>query len=361
MNASAEFTNGGAAVAIKHDASTAISAETAKAVQEVQAALVIAKKFPRDQNEAYSRIMTACGRKALAENALYAYPKGGQVVTGPSIRLAEMLVQNWGNIDFGIRELSQADGVSEVEAYCWDMQTNSRSRKTFHVKHIRYSKAKGNVDLTDPRDIYEMTANQGARRLRACILAVIPGDVVEAAVEQCEATLNGVSDEPIEDRIKKLVHAFKSLGVSKGMLEARLGHKIEATINAELTTLRTIFKSLKDGMASRDDFFDVEGPNTTAQTEDLQEKLKKRDTKKKKKPVEPAAEEEPEGPQEPPQGEAAAATDEQMKIINDAYVKLRRLPDKASETKANDLERYLNSPDVDFDSAAAWVKKLEKK
>ena len=59
--------------------------ESARAVQEVQASLIIAKKFPRDQNEAYTRIMTACQRPSLAKDALYAYPRGGQMVTGPSL------------------------------------------------------------------------------------------------------------------------------------------------------------------------------------------------------------------------------------------------------------------------------------
>lgn len=42
--------------------------------------------------------------------------------------------------------------------------------------------------LTDSRDIYEATANFGARRMRACILGVIPGDVVDMAVNECKET-----------------------------------------------------------------------------------------------------------------------------------------------------------------------------
>ena len=53
--------------------------------QEVQAAMVIAKKFPRDEVESYNRIMQSCKRKSLAESAMYEYPRGGTKVTGPSI------------------------------------------------------------------------------------------------------------------------------------------------------------------------------------------------------------------------------------------------------------------------------------
>ena len=38
-------------------------------------------------------------------------------------RLAEEAARCWGNVDFGIKELSQKDGESEMLAYCWDMET----------------------------------------------------------------------------------------------------------------------------------------------------------------------------------------------------------------------------------------------
>lgn len=140
--------------------------------QEVQAAMVIAKKFPRDEYEATEKIKRTCQRSTLAEQAIYSYPRGGQNVSGPSIRLAEALAQNWGNIDYGIIELEQKDGKSEMMAYAWDLESNTRVTKIFGVEHKRDTK-KGSYVLTDSRDIYEATANFGARRMRACILGHI--------------------------------------------------------------------------------------------------------------------------------------------------------------------------------------------
>ena len=94
--------------------------------QEVQAAMVVAKRFPRDEVTSHNRILNACKRKSLAERAVYEYPRGGENVTGPSIRLAEVMAQNWGNLDFGITELEQKNGSSTVMAYCWDLETNTR-------------------------------------------------------------------------------------------------------------------------------------------------------------------------------------------------------------------------------------------
>jgi len=231
--------------------------EQTRAAQEVQASVIMAKKFPRDENAAFQRIRRACTRPFLAEQAIYAYPRGNETVTGPSIRLAETIAQNWGNISFGIKEVSQENGVSLAKAYAWDLETNTIHEKEFHVPHKRYTK-RGSYILTDPRDIYELVANNGARRLRACILGVIPGDIAEAAVEECKKTLSS-GKEPLTDRVRKLVSAFSELGISIEHIEKRLNHKLEVIIEPEMVTLRAIYKSLKDGMAKREDFFDLKG------------------------------------------------------------------------------------------------------
>ena len=177
--------------------------------QEVQGAIVMAKKFPRDEYDAMERIKRTCQRATLAEQAIYSYPRGGQTVMGPSIRLAEALAQNWGNIDYGVIELEQKNGASEMMAYAWDLESNTRVTKIFTVEHKRDTK-KGTYQLTDSRDIYEATANFGARRMRACILGVIPGDVVDMAVGECKETVRkGIGKEPINERVTKLINAFK--------------------------------------------------------------------------------------------------------------------------------------------------------
>lgn len=225
--------------------------------QEVQGAIVMAKKFPRDEVESFNRIVRACQRKGLAENAMYEYPRGGTKVVGPSIRLAEAMAQNWGNIDFGIIELEQKNGESQVMAYAWDLETNTRQTKVFTVPHIRSTK-KGNVPLTDPRDIYEMVANQGARRVRACILGVIPGDVQDAAIDQCNKTMSEGEKKPVIDLVRDMAAIFeREFSVPIEAIEKYIGCKSEAFSMNDLVRLRRVYKSLHDGMAKREDYFDL--------------------------------------------------------------------------------------------------------
>lgn len=281
--------------------------------QEVQAAMVIAKRFPRDQLGAYQRILRACERSGLAAEAMYAYPRGGQQITGPSIRLAEVLAQNWGNLDFGIVELEQKVGVeSIVMSYCWDLETNTRQAKVFTVKHER-SKRSGNEILTDPRDIYELVANQGARRLRSCILGIIPGDVVDDAIAKCEDTLTkkDQADGPLIDRIKRLALAFQKQGVTTQMMEMRLGKKSDAWTEFDYSTLKKIFLSIRDGFQKKEDFFTYEatqegkeGPGAAGPK--FQEPAPQPPQKPVRAPRKPAAEQPPADPVPAPPAPAPA-------------------------------------------------------
>ena len=233
-----------------------VAVESSRAIAEAQGKLVIAKRFPRNYTEAYAKAMEACSRKAFAEKAFYNYPRGKQTVTGPTIRFAEEMARCYGNCDYGIKELSHEDGRSEMQAYCWDLETNTISSQNFTVEHIMETKD-GNRKLTSQRDIYERTANDGARRLRSRILAILPPDLVEDCINECKKTLAGNNTEPLADKIKKMVIGFQKLGVSQEMLEDRMGHTIDSTTPDELTEYVGIFNGIKQKETSISDWFDM--------------------------------------------------------------------------------------------------------
>lgn len=258
------------------------SQNNAREMKEVEAAIVLAKRFPRDSFQALRRIKDSCKRKKLAQGSMYAYPRGGQTVTGPSIRLAEEIARNWGNLTFGIKEVEQQDGYSLVEAFCWDYETNVRQVKQFKVEHVRYTRSAGKKKLVDPRDIYEAVANQGARRLRACILGVIPLDVIEEAIDECQKTLTNANDTPIADRIRAMLDAFSKFQVTQEMIEKRLNHTIDITSEIELVDLIKIHNSMRDGMSKRNDWFEFDTPQESAASDKLNSIGDKKETQKEK-------------------------------------------------------------------------------
>jgi hypothetical protein len=242
--------------------------DQARAVAEAQAALVIAQSRPRNEVQSRDRIMQACQRASLAQVAVYAFPRGGQQVTGPSVRLAEVAARCWGNMTYGFRELDRRDGVSEVESFAWDLETNTKALRQFAVNHLR-DKRGGPVKLTQERDIYELIANQAQRRVRACILEIIPGDIIEEAVSECEKTLHaaviGNGDQDIKSVAKGMVEAFKKIGATKKAIEDRLGHRIDSIQPAEIMRLREIYASIKDGFSTVEDWFGKVQDKTTDQ------------------------------------------------------------------------------------------------
>lgn len=253
--------------------STAV-AETAGALQsqsreiaETQTKYLMAQRFPRDPVAAMDRILNAFTRPTLAEKAEYQFARGGSDIAGPSIRAAEAIAQQWGNMEQGFRELSRSvdeRGVSfsEVEAFCVDLQGRTSKRLTFIVKHWRDTK-QGGYAIKDERDIYELMANQAQRRVRACILAMIPGDVVEAAMSQVEITLKATADTSPE-AMAKMVKAFEPWGVTKDLIEKKIQRRIDAIQPAQVITLKRIYASLRDDMSKPEDWFEfAEGTTPT--------------------------------------------------------------------------------------------------
>lgn len=232
-----------------------VAIEASRAIAEAQGKLVIAKRFPRNEVDAYAKAMEACQRPTMAAKAFYSFPRGGQTVEGPTIRFAEELARCWGNIDYGIKELSQDDGKSEMQAYAWDLETNAQSVQNFTNPHQR-EQGKKMVKLTTQRDIYENNANMATRRLRSRILAILPSWFVEDAIEECKKTLAGRNDTPLIDRVKKMVVAFAKIGVTQDQIERRLKKKID-TMNADdFVEYTGIFNAIKQGESKIADWFE---------------------------------------------------------------------------------------------------------
>ena len=245
-----------------------IAIEASRAIAEAQGKLVIAKRFPRDEVQSYAKAMEACQRPTMAAKAFYSFPRGGQTVEGPTIRFAEELARCWGNIDYGIKELSQDDGKSEMQAYAWDLETNAQSVQNFTNPHQR-EQGKKMVTLTSQRDIYENNANMATRRLRSRILAILPAWFVEDAIAECKKTLAGQNDTPLIDRVKKMVVQFAKLGVTQEMIEKRLKRKIDTMTSDDFVEYVGIYNAVKGGESKIADWFDAQ-----KEANDLTEALK---------------------------------------------------------------------------------------
>lgn len=234
----------------------ATAVEQSRAVAEVQAAVVVAQQCPRNIQNALAEMRASCKQTGLAERAFYRYSRGGSSVSGASVHLARELARCWGNIQYGIAELRRDDEAreSEMQAFAWDVQTNTRSAQIFIVPHLRDTRD-GSKPLTDTRDIYENNANQGARRLREAIFSVLPPWFVEEAKNLCNQTLKDGGGKPLAQRIADALALFGEIGVTEDQIEQKLDRKSGDWTEHDIAQLRVIYGSLQRGEVTREEEF----------------------------------------------------------------------------------------------------------
>ena len=242
-----------------------VAVEESASIAEIQAKMILARNFPRNVESCLEYIKLECQNKGLAEKASYEFPRGDSVVRGPSIRLVECVARHWGNVLSGIKEVSSNDKEATVKAYCWDLETNFADEKVFTVPYVRTTKKNGKIPLTDERDRYEMMANMGARRKRACIQAVIPQFVIDEAMEYCSKTLEeSLKGKNIEDIKNAMLDAFKAKAdwITPTDFEAVIGKPFENINAKDIVKLRNLYNAINDGFVKPEVAFKKETDNS---------------------------------------------------------------------------------------------------
>lgn len=229
---------------------------------EIESAIIVAKRFPRDEAGAYTRIMRSCDRASFAEGARYAFPRGGATVTGPSVQLARELARCWGNVRYGLRMVDVTEDQVHIRGYALDLESNNYVEVEDRFARLVQRKQNGRTVWVSPdeRDLRELVNRRGAICIRNAILQLLPPDVIDDAVRAAEATIRkAASGELKQDRqaaIRRLALAFDGLGVTTEMLTDHLGHDLDLITEEELADLRGVYASIRDGNTKRADHFD---------------------------------------------------------------------------------------------------------
>lgn len=240
--------------------------EQSRATAEVHGAIVVAQQVPRDINRAVSEMELSCSRSTMAERAFFTYRRAGSQITGPSVHFARELARCWGNMQYGLSQLHRSDerGETEMLAWAWDVQMNTRAETRFFVKHVRDRSGGEVVVLTDQRDIYERLTNDGARRLREMILNLLPEWFVEEGKRIAYRALEAGDGTSLEDRIAKAVEAWESKGISAKRLEARIGKPRVAWAVEDVALLSVIWGALTRGETTVAEEFPADAGITAA-------------------------------------------------------------------------------------------------
>ena len=254
MNAPATY-NPPATTSINLSQSTAI--EQSRAVAEVQAQIVVAQNCPRNIQRALAEMRETCGQMAMANQAFYAVPNRGN---GASVHLMRELARIWGNIEHGSKELAR-DEVrgSEILAFAWDYETNSRSSRTYIVPHERM-KGKGRQKLTDLGDITNNNNNVAARAVRECISNILPRWFTDEAQTICRRTLEKGEGKSLDERVADMVDVFRKIGITESQIETKLGKKRGQWSAGDVAQMGIVYTSITRDNYDKDEMFPLSEP-----------------------------------------------------------------------------------------------------
>ena len=325
----------------------------AAALQKVQARVLVAKKFPRNEDQCFQAVVRSCSRFNFAEKAEYRFKRGSKpdgkggftdnIVQGPSVYLAREMCRIWGNLDHGFDIISEDDDRVTIRGWAWDLQTNSEIHQdnTFRKVHQRYDKKAGQTiwkPITDDRDLRELKNRQGALAERNCMLALLPEDLKQDAVEKARETVTNKITEDPESHRKKILEGFLQVNVSAEQLEKFLGCKVAGASPAQLVELRSMWRAIADGVSVWTDYLPAETTEEGGQPmkspktrEGMKNKLKKANAASDKKGKQKEQSQPPQGtdnkpaegaaPPEPPPTpqDGDPASEGQLAIIKAMY------------------------------------------
>jgi hypothetical protein len=237
---------------------------TAQAKANVEPRFVLALQRPRDIDTVRVRLLKECKRPGFAQVARYSKPVGGQRIEGPSIRFAEAALRLMGNVLPETSVIYDDERKRIVRVSVTDLETNlTYSSDVAIEKTVERSNLKdGQVPLSSRKNSYGKTvyllpateddiANKVnaavSKALRGHALRILPGDILEEAMELCVSTLNSEAAADPDRERKKLADAFASLRVMPNHLGEYLGHPIDQCSPAELVELRALYQAIKDG------------------------------------------------------------------------------------------------------------------
>jgi hypothetical protein len=220
--------------------------------QELQAGIITAKKWPRDEVEAIKKMRRSFSYVSMAEAAYYSLTRGNTEISGESVRAAEEIARCWGNLDFGFLVLEHTEEEFTLKGYAVDMESNTRAQFFGKYKNLIQRKDKKNVTQwikPDELQFRELANNYGARLYRNAILKLIPFYVKDEIEAICEDTLRKASkltpgDNKRAGLIANMVKNFASYGVTQAALEAKAGNKLAECDDETLQNLWEIGRGI---------------------------------------------------------------------------------------------------------------------
>lgn len=220
---------------------------------EIDMAVTTAKRFPRNIKQFKERaIALATSDVDIAMSCNYAVPRGGKSIEGPSVRVAEIVAREFGNVRAYSRVVAIEQTSVVAEGVCQDMETN------FTAKSEVRRKITGKDGRRYNEDMINMAANAACSiAFRNAIFKVVPMAYVNLVASEAKKVALG-DKNTFGSRKEKMVNKFSELGVTTEMILAKVDKlSMDQLDVGDMEILIKVFAAIDGGDSSVDSEFPV--------------------------------------------------------------------------------------------------------
>lgn len=219
---------------------------------EIDVQIATAKRYPRSVARAKAEAETmATSDIETAASCFYKIPRGGKMIEGPSVRLAEIFASAWGNIRFGARVVGEDQKFVTAQGVCHDLEKNVAT--TIDITR-RITDSHGRKYNDDMIGVTKNAASSIA--VRQAILKVIPRTYINAIYLKCKKVAVGDAKTLVARRDEQIAYFTGKMGVPlERILNVVNRSKVEDITLDDMETLLGLGTSVKDGDLKLDEAF----------------------------------------------------------------------------------------------------------
>ncbi|UKK52633.1 hypothetical protein [Prevotella sp. E2-28] len=218
---------------------------------EVDSQIATAKQYPRNLARALNNIETlATMDEETAESCFYALRRGGKLLEGPSVRMAEIVASAYGNLRVQARIIANDGKFITAQGVCHDLETNYAV--SAEVKR-RITDSKGH---TFSEDMQAVTGNAACSiAMRNAVFKVVPMAMFKNVMGKVKQVSIGKSLS-LEESRGRMIDYFGKLGVDKQHIFDYLSvDKIDEIDIDMVCELRGLANAIKDGQTTIQETF----------------------------------------------------------------------------------------------------------
>ncbi|WP_369913937.1 hypothetical protein AB8810_12985 [Xanthomonas sp. NCPPB 3005] len=218
---------------------------------EIEQQIATARRFPRSlkrfRDEALQMVTLS---QSIAEQCVYALPRDGKTIEGPSARFAEVIASAWGNNRAGARVIEDKGEFIIAQGVFHDLERNVA---------ITYEVQRRITDKSGRRykaDMIGVTANAACSiALRNAVLKGVPKAFWEDMYVEARKVIMG-DVKTLANRRADALAVFQRFGVSAEQVCAKLEVPGVEDIGLEhLVLLRGMLTAIKEGDTTPEDAF----------------------------------------------------------------------------------------------------------